>query len=41
MPDTILPKVPVTYTLVENGSQRKNVKLVSSDGNEYTKKVTR
>ena len=41
LPDTILPDVPITYTLVENGSQRKNVKLVSSDEYEYTKKVSR
>lgn len=38
--DTILPDVPVTYTEVEQGTQRKGVKLVSSDGYEYTKKVS-
>lgn len=35
-----LPDVPVTYTEVEQGTQRKGVKLVSSDGYEYTKKVS-
>ena len=30
LPDTILPDVPVTYTEVEQGTQRKGVKLVSS-----------
>ena len=32
MPDAILPDVPVTYTVVEIGSQHGQVKLVSSDG---------
>ena len=40
LPDTILPDVPVTYTEVEQGTQRKGVKLVSSDSYEYTKKVS-
>jgi len=40
LPDTILPDVPVTYTEVEQGTQRKGAKLVSSDGYEYTKKVS-
>ena len=36
----ILPNVPVTFTVVENGTNRNMTKLVSSDGYEYTKKVT-
>ena len=40
LPDTILPDVPVTYTEVEQGTQRKGVKLVSSDSYEYTKMVS-
>jgi len=39
MPDDIMPDVPVTYTVVQNGSQRRQVKLVSSDGYTYGKKV--
>jgi len=39
MPDAILPDVPVTYTVVEIGSQRGQVKLVSSDAYTYVKKV--
>jgi hypothetical protein len=39
MPDAILPDVPVTYTVVEIVSQRGQVKLVSSDGYTYVKKV--
>ena len=40
LPDTILPDVPVTYTEVEQGTQRKGVKLVSSHSYEYTKKIS-
>ena len=39
MPDAILPDVPVAYTVVEIGSQRGQVNLVSSDGYTYVKKV--
>lgn len=39
LPDNILPDGPVTYTLVEKGSNRGGVKLVSSDGYQYVKKV--
>ena len=39
LPDNILPDDPVTYTLVEKGSNRGCVKLVSSDGYHYVKKV--
>ncbi|CAC5418980.1 unnamed protein product [Mytilus coruscus] len=41
LPDTILPDIPVTYTLVDQGSQRGRFKLVSSDGYEYTKKSSK
>ncbi|XP_052093609.1 uncharacterized protein LOC127729772 [Mytilus californianus] len=41
LPDTILPDIPVTYTLVDQGSQRGWFKLVSSDGYEYTKKSSK
>ena len=39
MPGAILADDPVTYTVVEIGSQRGQVKLVSSDGYTYVKKV--
>ncbi|CAG2190130.1 unnamed protein product [Mytilus edulis] len=36
---TILPDRPSTFSIKEKGIQRSNLKLVSSDGYEYTKKV--
>ncbi|XP_069105150.1 uncharacterized protein [Argopecten irradians] len=41
LPDEILPEAAVTYSIVENGSQRNQRKLVSSDGYEYTKKCSK
>ncbi|XP_063419689.1 uncharacterized protein LOC134704838 [Mytilus trossulus] len=41
LPNTILPDIPVTFTLVDQGSQRGRFKLVSSDGYEYTKKSSK
>ncbi|XP_014678924.1 PREDICTED: uncharacterized protein LOC106818765, partial [Priapulus caudatus] len=39
--DSVLPDTAVTFTLVEQGSQRARAKLVSSDGYEYTRKVSK
>ncbi|VDH91609.1 Hypothetical predicted protein [Mytilus galloprovincialis] len=39
LPDTILPDGPPTFSIIEKGTQRSNLKLVSSDGYEYTKKL--
>ncbi|VDI81085.1 Hypothetical predicted protein [Mytilus galloprovincialis] len=38
LPDTILPDGPPTFSMIEKGTQRSNLKMVSSDGYEYTKK---
>ncbi|OPL20445.1 hypothetical protein AM593_06857, partial [Mytilus galloprovincialis] len=38
LPDTILPDDPPTFSMIEKGTQRSNLKMVSSDGYEYTKK---
>lgn len=37
MLDNITEAAPVTFTIVENGTQRSKLKLVRSDGYEYTK----
>ena len=39
LPDRILPDVPPIFSVVDKGTQRSNIKLISSDGYEYTKKV--
>ncbi|XP_076104363.1 uncharacterized protein LOC143073025 isoform X2 [Mytilus galloprovincialis] len=41
LPDTILPDGPPTFSIIEKGTQRSNLKLVSSDGYEYTKKMSK
>ncbi|CAC5424875.1 unnamed protein product [Mytilus coruscus] len=41
LPDTILPDGPPTFSIIEKGTQRSNFKLVSSDGYEYTKKMSK
>ena len=37
--EQIIPDAPVTFTIVDSGSQRGKRKLVSSDGYEFVKKV--